>query len=887
MPDWKQEIEERLADLRLSPAREAEIVEELSGHLDDRYEDLLATGKKPDEASRIVRREILASRMLSQELARIERSVPSETVVFGAGQRINMIADLRQDVRYGFRSLRKNPAFTVVAVVTLALGIGANTAIFSLVNGILLRPLTYPEPDRLVTFLQSYPERGLSRWPLSQESFATVRDQNDVFQDIAAYATTGLNLSQSGEPVQLLASRVTAGFFKVRGMKPVIGREFRAEEDTPGRNNVCILSYGLWQHRFGGSPDVIGKTLMLDDSTIEVVGVMPSTFPWQSTEIWVPVGLNPQRHAPFFLRGIARLKPGVTIAEAEADTSAIFWNLVARWPDPPQPGSGVKMVVKPLKETFVGSTEKPLFVLLGAVGFVLLIACANIANLLLARAAGRTREIALRFAMGATRHRVVRQLLTESVMLALLGGAVGMLLAWLGLRMLDKLPVQNISRISEVSLSGTVMAFTVAVAVATGLLFGIAPALRVYRIGMDAGLREGPRGSGTGPTRRMNRVLVAAQLALSLVLLVGAGLLLRSFRHLIAAHPGFQTDNVLTMRLSLPLKTDPQKAVQVYQGLLDRVCGVTGVRAAGIVNELPFTGDTTSDGYIIEGEAPQPGGVQPQIQIRDVTPGYFESMGIPLTQGRDFLQTDREGSQLVAIIDETIARSHWPAGDSIGKRLRLTGDPPWYTIVGVVGGIKDNSMAEQFEPHMYVPLAQSPDQIVHLAVRADHTALTASTVRQVIGEMEPNLPISDVRTMKDRIAETLNSERLINLLLVGFALLALLLAAVGIYGVLSVFVASRTTEFGIRLALGAQSAGLVRSVLGEGLLLVVSGIAVGIAGALALTHTVASLLFDVSATDPVIFCSVPLLLAVVAMLACYLPARRAAAVDPMCALRYE
>jgi putative ABC transport system permease protein len=887
MPNWKQEVRERLAALNLSPIREAEIVEELAQHLEDRLEEIRSTGATEQEAYRAVRRELRDGQVLARELERIERPMPPELVILGASTRINMIADLRQDLRYGLRTLRKNPAFTIVAVVTLALGIGANTAIFSLVDGILLRPLPYPEPDRLVTFWQSYPERGLSHWPLSQESFAALRDQNSVFQDTAAYAFTGLNLSQSGEPVQLLAKRVTSDFFKVQGMKPVLGRDFRADEDAPGRNNVCILSYGLWQKRFGGDPGVVGRTLTLDDAAIEVVGIMPSTFPWQATEIWVPLGLNPQRHAPFFLAGIARLKPGVTTGQAEADNTAIFWSLVSRWTDPPQAGANLKIVVKPLKERFVGSTEKPLLVLLCAVAFVLLIACANVANLLLARAAGRTREIALRSALGATPRRLVRQLLTESVLLSVMGGAVGITLAWLGLRILNKLPVQGISRINEVSLSGTVLAFTAAVAVVTGLLFGMVPAMRVYRIGMDAGLREGQRGSVARATRRINHTLVAAQLALSLILLVGAGLLLRSFARLTAVDPGFQTENVLALRLSLPLKTGPQKAVQVFQGLVERVRGVPGVRAAGIVSGLPFTGDNNSDGYIVEGEQPDPGGIQPQVQIADATPGYFQAIGIPLVSGRDFLDTDREGTQLVAVVDETFARRHWPEGDAIGKRFRLTGDPPWYTIVGVVGGIKDNSLADQFEPHMYVPLAQSPDQIAHLTVRADDPAMTASGVRQEIGELEPDLPISDVRTMKERISETLTSQRLTNLLLSGFSLLALLLAAVGIYGVLSVYVSSRTTEFGIRLALGAKPGNLVRSVLGEGLLLAIFGISAGMVGALALTHTVASLLFEVSATDPIVFSGVPLLLAGVALLACYLPARRASLVDPMNAVRYD
>src|SRR5262249_47985381 len=403
----------------------------------------------------------------------------------------------------------------------------------------------------------------------------------------------------------------------------------------------------------------------------------------------------------------------------------------------------------------------------------------------------------------------------------------------------------------------------------------IVPALRVYRIGIDAGLRERQKGSGTRASSRINRALVAAQLALSLVLLLGAGLLLRSFGRLISADPGFRTEGVLSMRLSLPFRTKPQKALQTYEGLLDRVREVPGVRAAGIVNELPFTGDSTSDGYIVEGHDPQPGGVQPQIQIRDVTPGYFESMGIPLIQGRDILQTDSEGSQLVAVIDDTMARRHWPEGDAVGKRLRMTGDPPWYTIVGVVGGIKDNNLADRLEPHMYRAMAQAPDQIVHLAIHTNDIAAAAIAVRHAISEIEPNLPVSDIRAMNERVARTLNSQRLINLLLGGFAVLALPLAAVGIYSVISLYVSSRTTEFGIRLALGARPASLVRSVLGEGLLLAAFGIGAGIAGALALTHTIASLLFEVSATDPIVFFAAPLLLGAIAMLACYVPARRA------------
>ncbi len=810
-----------------------------------------------------------------------------------------MFADLRQDLRYGFRMMRKNPGFTLVAVFALALGIGANTAIFSLINAILLRPLPYPESDHLVRLMQTYPEKGLDTWRLSQANFAAYREQSRSFDSVAAYTVTGLNLTGFDQPERLQAARVTGDFFKVLGMDPLLGRTFLPEEDAPGKNNVCVLSYGFWQRRFGGNRDVIGKALALNNVSTEVVGVMPADFkfPLPDTEIWTPLGLNAQARFPWFLTGIGRLKSGVQPAGAQAETTGILWNLGQQDPqmvsrsDPPPPGANLKTVIVPLKEAIIGDTKKPLLLLQFAVACVLLIACANVANLLLSRAASRTREIALRFALGATPRRVVRQLLTESVLLALIGAATGIALAWWVMGALGRLPIEGIPRTDEVGLSGTVLAFTVVVAVVTGLLFGLVPALRTYRLGLKAGLSEGQRGSSGGASRHMNRILVAAQLAVSVVLLISAGLMLKGYRQLLAVNPGFQAENVLTMQLPLAgqkYSSDQGQMPRFYQSLLEQVRTIPGVRAAGVTTTLPLGTEESSDGYLVEGQEPSGGGDSPQAQLKVVSPGYFQAMGMLLLRGRDFQENDNTDAPLAVIIDETLARRHWPDGNAIGHRVRTTGDPPWLTVVGVVSSIKDKSLAGEVRPHIYFAYGQAPRPRMYLVVRTvgDPTTATES-IRSKVRQIDPTVPVYAVRTMTDVVEKTLNSQRLTNLLLTAFAAIALLLAAVGIYGVMSVYVTSRTQEFGIRLALGARPSYLLRSVLWEGLLLALGGIAVGILFALAMTRTITSLLFEVSATDPFVFTALPLLLIAVALVSCYMPARRAARTDPLTALRYE
>ena len=801
------------------------------------------------------------------------------------------------DIRYALRMFAKNPAFTFVALLTLALGIGANTAIFSLVNSILLRPLAYREPDQLVRLIQSSPALGLSTWNLSQADFAAYREQNRSFESLALYSASGANLTGDGEPERLPVSPVTADFFRVLGVNPIAGRTFQESEDSPGKNSVCVISYGLWQRRFAGDKNIIGRTLMLNHAPVQIVGVMPANFkfPRAETDLWIPLAFDANRFAPYFSNLVGRLKPDVTLAQAQAHTTEILQNFGRQHPNRSEAaglkeGNGPRTIVTPLKEAVVGKTQKPLLVLLSAVALVLLIACANVANLLLARATARTREMVVRVALGATRSRLVRQLLTESVLLAAFGAILGVALAAYGLQLLDKLPITGIARLEEVRLSGTVLAFTATLSVLTGLSFGLMPALRGYAMGVAAGLREGVRSSVAH--RRLNAALVAIQFALSLVLLIGAGLLLKSFQRLESVDLGFNPEQTLTMVATLPRAKyeNEVKALQFYNNALEQLRNAPGIKAAGLTTSLPFGQDGTTDGFIVEGHEAPAGSASDseQAEIQSITPGTFQALGIPLLQGRDFQDTDNSNTLRVAIIDEPLARRYWPAGDAIGKRIETTGDQEKMTIIGVVGGIKHGSLTEGKYPHIYMAMAQAPQPGATFVVRTDGPPEASfSTFRNVIKQVDPDMPFYLVRSMPEIIGETLSTQRLTNMLLTGFAVVALLLAAVGIYSTMSLYVGSRTKEFGIRLALGAQPGALRRTVLRQGMLLTAVGVVVGLASAFALTRTIRSLLFEVSATDPWVFTAIPLLLVMVSLVACYTPARRATKVDPLEALRQE
>ena len=805
---------------------------------------------------------------------------------------------LFQDLRYGARIMLKQPAFTLVAVITLALGIGANTAIFSLVNSILLRPLPFRDPDRLVRVIQASPKLGLATWGVSQANYAAYRDQNHSFETVALFNSTGVNLTGVGEPERLPVTNVTSDFFKVFGVSPLLGRTFVEGEDVAGKNTVCVISYAFWQRRFGGDANVVGKMINLNNTPTQIVGVMSPDFKFPRLEIdlWTPMALDTQRRAPYIFSVIARLKPGVQVAQAQADTTGIIQNYGRQNPNTSETvglaeGNGPRTIVQPIKEVLLGRTQKPLLVLLAAVAFVLLIACANVANLLLARATSRTREIAVRVSLGATPRRIARQLLTESVLLSITGAIVGVGLATLGVRMLDKLPIAGIVRIEEVSVSGRVLAFTAALSVLTGLLFGLMPALRAYAMGITAGMRDGAHGSVSH--RRLNSALVAVQFALSVVLLIGAGLLLKSFQRLESVDLGFNAENTLTMVATLPRAQydNEEKALRFYDAAIERLRTSPGIKSVGLTTNLPFGDGGNVDGFIVEGQEPaegQPVTQTEQAEIVSMTPGTLQTLGIPLLQGRDFQTTDKADTPLVAIIDETLARRYWPAGDAIGRRIETTGDRQKMTIVGIVGGIKHRSLAEEKSPHIYAPLAQAPAPRASFVVRTDGPpSASIGTFRAAIKQVDPNMPLYLVRSMTEIIGQTLATQRLTNILLTAFAILALLLAAVGIYSTMSVYVGSRTKEFGIRLALGAEPRVLRRVVLRQGMLLTAVGVAIGVVGALALTRTIQSLLFEVSTTDPIVFTAIPLLLVFVSLLACYTPARRATKVDPLVALRNE
>ena len=807
---------------------------------------------------------------------------------------------LLNDLRYATRMLQKQPGFTIVAVVTLALGIGANTAIFSLVNSILLRPLPYREPDRLVHLIQSSPKLDLATWGVSQADFAAYREQNHTLESVALFNSGGTNLTGVGEPERLAVTNSTADFFKVLGVSPILGRAFDQGEDSAGRNGVCVISYGLWQRRFGADPNIVGRTLSLNNTPTQIIGVMPADFKFPRVEIdlWIPLAFDEKRTAPYFYQVIGRLKTDAQLAQAQADTTQVLQNYGRQHSNTSEfvgipEGNGPRTIVRPLKEVIVGKTEKPLLVLLSAVALVLLIACANVANLLLARATARTREMAVRVSLGATRWRIARQLLTESLLLSAVGAVAGVGIAAYGIRLVNKLPIAGIPRIEEASLNGRVLAFTAALTIFTGLLFGFMPALRAYAMGMAAGLREGARGS-VGH-RRLNAALVAVQFALSLILLIGAGLLLKSFQRLGSVDLGFNPEQTLTMVATLPAakyQTDDQ-ALQFYDRALDELRSAPGIKSAGLTTNLPFGEGGNVDGFLIEGQAPPSGGnvsesAQTQSEIQGVSPGTFQALGIPLLQGRDFQNSDTSKSTLVAIIDEPLARRFWPAGDAIGKRIETTGDREWMTIVGIVGGIKHVSLAEVKAPHIYMPLAQVPASRASFVARTDGPpAGSLPTFRSAIRRVDPDMPLYLVRPMTEIIGQTLSTQRLTNILLTGFAVIAMLLAAVGIYSTMSLYVTGRTKEFGIRLALGAQPARLCVAVFGQAMLLTAIGVVVGIAGALILTRTIRSLLFEVSATDPLVFTAIPLLLVIVSLLACYTPARRATKVDPLTALRHE
>ncbi|HEY0004368.1 MAG TPA: ABC transporter permease [Pyrinomonadaceae bacterium] len=897
MPEWKAEIRRRLSGLKLQPTREAEIIEELAQHLDDRYEQSLEGGATREEAYLAALLELTESDLLAQELRGVERVVRQEPVVWGERRSMNMLGDLWQDLRYGLRMLVKSPGFTIVAVIALALGIGANSAIFSVVNTVLLRPLPYKDPDRLVMVWEDNTRHGYPRDTPAAANYIDWREQNQVFEGMAAVADLSINLTGVGEPERIEGCRVSASLFPLLGVEPQLGRAFLPEEDAPGGNRVVIMSHGLWQRRFGSDMKIIGQPLNLNGESYRVVGVMPPQFqfPRREIELWVPIAFTSQEAASrgkHYLEVIARTKTGITLQQAQAEMNTIAARLQQQYPEQ---NTDLGAVVTPLHEYFAGDIKPALLILLGAVGFVLLIACANVANLLLARAAVRQKEISIRIALGASRWRLIRQFLTESILLAALGGVVGLLLSLWGVSLLKSFIPENISQARAITIDAKVLVFTLLVSLLTGLVFGLAPATQASNFNLNETLKEGGRDSAAGSRgNRIRALLVIAEVAVSLILLIGAGLLINSFLRLRSVDPGFRADKLLTMQVALPEQKYPDHARRTvfYTELLRRVEALPGVKSAAVTTNLPLYRQGNSIGIFIEGRPDPPPAQVPIVVTRVISPRYFSTMGIQLLQGRSISEQDRVDSPAVAVISETMARKYWPGEDPIGKRIspgKAETPEDWITIIGVVKDVRQFELSATPKPQMYLSYTQAaffePRDLV-ISTDAEPLSL-AATVRRAVWEIDKDQPVSDIRTMEEILSESVARQRFSMLLLGIFAALALALAAVGIYGVMSYSVAQRTREIGIRMALGAQRSDVLKLAVGAGLKLVLIGVAIGLLASFVLTRVMSSLLFGVSATDPATFVIISLVLISVALLASYIPARRATKVDPMIALRYE
>lgn len=799
---------------------------------------------------------------------------------------------LLQDIRYGIRGFFKRPAFTVVALIALALGIGANTAIFSLVNAVVLQPLPFPESDRLV-WVYGNIKTGSNRASVAPLDYLDFREQNTTFEQFAATFSVplSLNLTGAGEPERLSAAGVTGNYFQTLGVTPMMGRAFQMENEKPALNQVAILSYSLWQKTFGGDPAIVGKTVTLDSKSCEVIGVMPQSFSFpQTAQVWIPInfdrGPEMKQRKAHFMRPIGRLKPGVTLAQAQADTDIIAQRLEEQFP---ASNTGWNLRLVPLQDQLVGNIRPTLFILFGAVGFVLLIACANVANLLLVRAAAREKEIALRTALGAGRFRIVRQMITESVLLALAGGVLGALLAFWGVDLLVKLGGDSIPPTANVKIDLTVLAFTFILSIVTGVLFGLAPALRTLKLNLSESLKEGGRSAGhSAPRNRTRSVLVVLESAVAVVLLIGAGLLIKSFIRLNNVQPGFDPSQVLTMRVDLPREkySKPELTGNFFTQLQGRVASLPGVESVGLITELPLSGQPNDMPFTIAG---RPAATMNQMfgaDFRRINRQYFEAMRIPLLRGRNFTDLETQQASKVIIVSDRLASEVFPNEDPLGKRLvMMMGDDQW-EIVGVVGDIRHRAMEIDPQPTMYMPSVQTGGTNLVIRTQGDPANLTAA-VREEVKAIDPDQPIAAVRTMDEWVARSVAASRYRTTLLGLLALVALVLASTGIYGVMSYSVAQRTHEIGVRMALGARGLDVLKLVVRQGMVLVIIGVAVGVVGAFALTRVMSTLLFGVTAKDPLTFVTVGLVLSAVAFIACYIPACRATKVDPLTALRYE
>jgi putative ABC transport system permease protein len=889
---WLRKLGLRIRSLLVRRGVERELSDEIRFHFEKLAEQKVALGMALEDARWAASRELGGMELIKEECRDMRK--------------VNFIENLVRDVRYGLRALRRNPGFAAVTILTLSLGVGATTAMFSVVDAVVLKPLPFPTADRLVrvaSVILANGAGGIASYP----DFVDWRSENHVFEGLAAFRTGDFTLTGRSEPLHLQGGIVSATLFSLLGVTPALGRTFLPQEDNPAAANGAdpvILGHALWRREFGSDDSVIGRTVQLSGQPFTVVGVMPEGFQYpiqaEPIDLWTTIafdahgGMNAMtaQRGAHYLDVVGLLKPGVTDQQAQAEMVTIASALNKRYPE----NKARTVRIMPELQRLAGPLRTPMLVLLGAVGCVLLIVCANIANLLLARASGRHREMAVRAALGATRRRAVCQLLTETVTLGLLGGGLGLMLGLASLRFLVRLIPVGLPRLNAIGLDGRLLGFALVVSLLVGILFGLAPALRVSRIELTDSLKESGRGSGAEGrgNHRLREVLVVSEIALAVVLLVGAGLLTKSFLRLTQVDPGFDPHQVLTFQLDSPAGKQPGELPEFYREVVERMRALPGVSSASAVFSLPLTGDNVRSSIEIEGQ-PTPIGSRPSADFNVVEPDYFRAIGVPMLAGRDFTDHDDSQSVPVVIVNRRLAQLFFPNQNPIGKHVRpgigngyTPGQPPMREIVGVIGDVKQSELGAEAAPEVYAPLAQSPFEPMIVVTRTTVDPRTiVGPARREVASLDKQLPLYNALTLDQYFADAVSEPRFSTILLAGFAALALLLACLGVYGVISYVVAQRTHEIGIRLALGAESAGVLRWVLARGLLLAGTGVALGLAVSLGLSHLLSSLLYGVRATDPVTFAGASLSLLVVAVLASYIPARRAARVDPMVALRYE